>query len=102
MKIIEENEDLILDVIQNCVNSIKEKILDENYFSSKEFTEIIRNMISLSKNKNQINESLQSKSVNNEFIEMLKEKINTEIDGNPALFEEFSRLLARISIAGKN
>jgi hypothetical protein len=59
-------------------------------------------MISLSKNKNQINESLQSKSVNNEFIEMLKEKINTEIDGNPALFEEFSRLLARISIAGKN
>ena len=102
MKIIEENSDEIVNVQTKLFLALKNKTLDPQYLESLKISELAKFVIDIAKNMEEINESLQSKSVNNEFIEMLKEKINTEIDGNPALFEEFSSLLARISIAGKN
>jgi Glu-tRNA(Gln) amidotransferase subunit E-like FAD-binding protein len=94
---MEQNEDLIVSVIQDCINKLNEKKLDADNLSSKEFTEIIHNMVSLSKNRDQINESLQGKAVNNDFIEKLKERINLEIVTNPKLYDELSGLLSRLA-----
>ncbi len=84
-------------VITELVNDYYLKINDEDLIKSIKLPELVRSIVLLAKNKDEINAALQNNSANNEFIEFLKARINDEVDANPALFDEFSGLLSRLA-----